>query len=405
MKHPLEWYRSSTTAPRVRPAASRAVRNWLRARLPEPDVRGKTIVLYSRRTFPKLSWAGTRSDFHGLFSEFHSVLGALAYAEVHGSAGVRVDFRSPLYEERDRGPNWWTYFFQQAAMPLHSGESAAGLEVHLNGTITKYGTYGGFSDVVGGPMAYLYPMTYGLSRSDLNRLLTAHVHVRPEILESVARFIRARFEPGACVVGVHYRGTDATHNWTGAFANYRTSHVPYDVYADEVRRVLDAAAPRRYQIFVATDEIDCLEFMRNQFGDRVIDLDDAPRVRPHEQAVHLDLTLPVSNYQKGKSALVDSLILAATNYLVKGRSNLSDASLAFNPQLPYSFLPDVALLGQQALNHLGATGGSRPLASTPLDQRQIDRFETPGNGGPVVVTHERGASCPEGAPQVRIGQQ
>ena len=59
------------------------------------------------------------------------------------------------------------------------------------------------------------------------------------------------------------------------------------------------------------------------------------------QAIHLDRTLPVSNYQKGKSALVDCLVLAATSYLVKGRSNLSDASLAFNPQLPYSFLPDV----------------------------------------------------------------
>ena len=31
------------------------------------------------------------------------------------------------------------------------------------------------------------------------------------------------------------------------------------------------------------------------------------------------------------------LLLAATNYLVKGRSNLSDASLAFNPRLRYSF--------------------------------------------------------------------
>ncbi len=62
------------------------------------------------------------------------------------------------------------------------------------------------------------------------------------------------------------------------------------------------------------------------------------------QAVHLDLTLPVSNYQKGKSALVDCLVLAATSYLVKGRSNLSDASLAFNPNLPYSFWPDVAAL-------------------------------------------------------------
>jgi hypothetical protein len=344
MSETVGWYRSGTTPPKLRLPARRAVRNWLRACLPEPDVRGKTIVLYSRRTLPKVSWAGTRSDFHGLFSEFHSVLGALAYAEAHGSAGVRVDFRSPLYHERDRGPNWWTYFFEPAAMCLDPGESAADLEVHLNGSITKYGTYGGFSDVVGGPLAHLYPMTYGVSRSVLHRLLTAHVHVRPEILDEVARFIEARFEPGAFVVGVHYRGTDSTHSWTGALTNYRTSRVPYGAYADEVRRALDAAAPRAYQVFVATDEIDCLEFMQRAFDDRLLYLDDAPRVHPHQRAVHLDRTLPVSNYQKGKSALVDCLVLAATSYLVKGRSNLSDASLAFNPQLPYSFRPDVAVL-------------------------------------------------------------
>jgi hypothetical protein len=97
-------------------------------------------------------------------------------------------------------------------------------------------------------------------------------------------------------------------------------------------------------VFVATDENNCLEFMQQAFGARVLAIGDAPRVRPDAQAVHLDQSLPVSKYQKGKSALVDCLVLAAANYLVKGRSNLSDASLAFNPRLPYSFCPDVAAL-------------------------------------------------------------
>jgi hypothetical protein len=343
MSRPIEWYwyRSRTMPPEVRLSVGRAVRNWLRARLPEPDVRGKTIVLHARRTFPKVTRHGMRSDFHGLFSEFHSVLGALAYAEAHGSLGVRVDFRSPLYSERDRGPNWWTYFFDSGSMCVHPGESAGGGDVHLNGIATQYGRYGGFSDVVGGPLAYLYPMTYGVSRAALHRLLAAYVHVRQEIVDEVAQFIAAQFEPGAYVVGVHYRGTDSTHGWTGVATHYRRLRVPYRAYADEIQRVLDAAAPRAYRVFVATDEIDFLEYMRRAFGPRVIYLDESPRVGAHAQAVHLDRALPVSNYQKGKSAVIDCLILAATSYLVKGRSNLSDASLAFNPQLAYSFCPDV----------------------------------------------------------------
>jgi hypothetical protein len=166
--------------------------------------------------------------------------------------------------------------------------------------------------------------------------------VRPEIVEEAARIISERFEPGAYVAGVHYRGTDATHNWTGAVTHYRTSRVPYHVYAEEIRQVLSAAGNRASQVFVATDEIEFLEFMRQEFGARILCLEDAPRVPVHGQAIHLDRTLPVSNYQKGKSAIIDCLVLAATSYLVKGRSNLSDASLAFNPQLPYSFLPDLS---------------------------------------------------------------
>ncbi len=354
------WYRSSGPAPAVQRSAQRAVRDWARGCLPEPVVRGKTVVLHSRQTFPKITRRGLRSEFHGVFSEFHSVLGALLYADAHGSTGVRVDFRSPLYVEPERGPNWWTYFFQETLMRFAHSAQADGDEVHVNGIVTKYGRYGGFSDLVQGSTPYFYPMTHGISRQALNRLIRDHVQVRQEIHDDVARFVAERFEPGAYVVGVHYRGTDATHNWTGKFSHYRTDRVPYRAYADEIRWALEAASPRAYQVFVATDEIDCLDYMRREFGDRTVCVEQSPRVRADSQAIHLDRTLPVSNYQKGRSALIDALVLAATSYLVKGRSNLSDASLAFNPELPYSFLPDIAIPHVDTIPHVDWTPGTKP---------------------------------------------
>jgi hypothetical protein len=342
MNRAAEWYRSSTPAPEVRPSGARIVRNWLLAPRPEPDVRGKTMVLYSRRTFPNPTWRGLHSEYHGLFSEFHSVLGALAHAEARGASGVRVDFRSPLYVEPGRGPNWWTYFFEPALMRLPGGSDSAE-EVHLTQAVAKYGRYSGFSDIVSGATPYLYPMTYGISRTGLHRLASSYIRIRQEILDEVGRFVAARFATGAYVVGVHYRGTDATHNWRGAFTHYRMQRVPYGVYVDEVRRVIEGRAPGEYQVFVATDEIECLDAMYRAFGDRVVQFEESPRTRANAQAVHLDRGLGVSNYQKGRSALVDALILASVSYLVKGRSNLSDAALVFNPQLPYSFYPDVLL--------------------------------------------------------------
>jgi len=326
-----EWYRSDRSAAPpdlLRPSVGRAVRNRLRSWLPEPDVAGKTIVLYARQGLRKMSaWAG-------MFSEFHSVVGALAYAEARGAAGVRVDFRSALYVDREHGPNWWTYFFERDVMPI--GNRTANGEVHLDRSFAKYGRHGGFCDVVNGATPYLYPMTCGLSRFDVHRLVDSHIHVRQPILEAVERASAESLEPGAYVVGVHYRGTDSTRR-SGLFTDNQTKRVSYEAYADEVRRAVADASPGSYQVFVATDELEFVEFMRRAFGDRVICSKDSPRVRAADLPIHLDRTLPVSNYQKGKSGLVDCLRLAAADYLVKGRSNLSDASLAFNPRLPYSF--------------------------------------------------------------------
>jgi hypothetical protein len=332
MSRPPEWYRSSTPlAPGAapRPSVSRAIRNTIRRLLPDPDVRGKTLVLYARRGLRRKSaWAG-------MFSEFHHALGALVYGEQHGAAGVRIDFRSALYVDAERGPNWWTYFFTHSDLPLRREPSSG--EVHLTRRLAKYGRYGGFCDLVNGETPYLYPMTYGVSRSELHRLVRTHVEVRAEIRAEVERIVADAFAPDAYIVGVHYRGTDSTHSGFGVVNDYRTAPVPYAVYRDEVRRVLDAAAAGTYQVLVASDEIDFVEFMRREFGaGRVLCLEDAPRARAGGTAIHFDATLGVSNYHKGKSGLIDCLLLARTHYLVKGRSNLSDASLLFNEALPYS---------------------------------------------------------------------
>jgi hypothetical protein len=77
--------------------------------------------------------------------------------------------------------------------------------------------------------------------------------------------------------------------------------------------------------------------MRREFGaSRVLCLDDAPRARAGGPPVHFDTSLGVSNYHKGRAGVIDCLLLARSHYLVKGRSNLSDASLVFNVELPYS---------------------------------------------------------------------
>jgi len=313
-----DWYRSGGPAPRVTPPIARRIRNWLRDRLPDPDVRGKTMVMYCRQGVRKSrAWPG-------MFSEVIHVLGGLKYAEMHRAAAVRVDFRSPHYLDPERGPNWWTYFFESDTMPVDGDAGAA--EVHLTSPISKYGKYGGFCDLVNGETPHLYPMTFGIDRAELGRLFAAYIRIRPEILAKVERFATEWLTPGEKVIGVSYRGTDSARH-------YPFYRLPYEAFADEVRRVADADA----RLLVTSDEVDFVEFMEREFPGRVTTWSESPRVRAGETAIHFNRGMQASGYLKGESALIDCVLLSRTDYLVKGRSNISDVALVLNPRLPYSF--------------------------------------------------------------------
>jgi hypothetical protein len=329
------WYRSASPTPPhawPRPSWSRLLRNSVRRVLPDPEVRDRTIVVYARQGLRK------RSAWAGLFSEFHHALGALAYAERRGAARVRFDFRSALYVDPAHGPNWWTYFFARDTATIRDVPPRG--EVHLTHRLAKYGRYGGFCDLVNGASPYLYPMTYGIGRSELQRLFDSYIGLRTDIRSEADAIIAQTLDRTRFVVGVHYRGTDSNERAIGPLNDYRRRPVGYDLYAEEVRRVLaDASADGRgHQLVVATDEQEFVEFMVREFGcDAVTFVADAPRSRAGGAAIHFDQTSGTSNYQKGKSGVIDCLLLSAADYLIKGRSNLSDASLVFNPDLPYSF--------------------------------------------------------------------
>jgi hypothetical protein len=304
-----------------------------------------------------------------MFSEFHHALGALAYAEQRGAAGVRFDFRSALYVDPAKGPNWWRYFFANDQAVIRNGRPRG--EVHLTARLAKYGRYGGFCDIVNGSTPYLYPMTRGIALPELNRLFRQYIGLRDDVRSEAEAISAALLDRSRFIVGVHYRGTDSNERAIAGLNDYRREPVAYSVYADEVRRVLSTAGARSaagdargaadgargdaagarggaagargfsraftpYQLVVASDEREFLDFMRREFGsDQVVFVEDAPRSHAGGPAIHFDRTLG-SNYEKGKAGLIDCLLLSSADYLIKGRSNLSDASLVFNPALPYS---------------------------------------------------------------------
>jgi len=236
----------------------------------DSDVSGKVMVIYNRG-MPIIS-----PEPAGMFSEFHSVLGALSYAEKHGAVGVRVNFNSKLYLSPEHGNNWWQYFFEPAmwlkpklpatSVPpnlkpnllvaqnphfripkqseaeldalnqMSQANSEAALsqadEVHLNRMMARYGALGGFGGLVYGPQSRFYPKTYAISRVELYKLIQRYMRVVPAIRHKVDAFKQKNYpEDVDFVMAVHYRGTDTA-------LHYPFHAIPYSRFFDEVDGVL-----------------------------------------------------------------------------------------------------------------------------------------------------------------------
>jgi hypothetical protein len=149
--------------------------------------------------------------------------------------------------------------------------------------------------------------------------------VKPHIEEKVNQIVEDSFGYSS-IIGVHYRGTD---KWTEA------PIAPYDnvaAHVDEIIAQLQEIGHSDIKIFIATDEQNFLDYMRVRYPSKVVCYEESER-SIDGVCVHLSGT-GGTPYQKGEDALIDCLLLAKTDILLKTSSNLSLCATYFNPDIP-----------------------------------------------------------------------
>lgn len=159
----------------------------------DPSVDGATMVLYCRSALPFTpapagqAGRGGLQRWSGMFSEVHSVLGALRYAERHGAAAVRPHFTSPPYANAE-GDNWWEYHFAPT-MKL-DGYTEGAPEVHFSGWVARFGRFGGFGRFVFGDGSTLpyFPVRGAIHRREGQRLWRRYIRPRAHVVEKVDAF-------------------------------------------------------------------------------------------------------------------------------------------------------------------------------------------------------------------------
>lgn len=269
----------------------------------------------------------------GFFAQLNWCLYIFSHCERHGLKPI-IFLSSPFYV-RASGENWLEYFFE--------GPKLAEKDRKLveSGSI-RFSHVSDFEQL-GFPENHDSQMTL----EHANHLLWSYLTIKNELVDYVDSFVDKHFS-GRTVLGIHYRGTDKKSE---------AKPVSWEYVAITISNYIDENSPVN-SLFVASDEGDFVEWIRREFSHLdVISHNDTMRSRDGK-AIHVQPALG-DNYMKGKEALVNSLLLAKCDALIRTSSFLSAWSSIFNPSLPVIMMnrpfddklwfPD-ALIVQKSLN-------------------------------------------------------
>ena len=278
---------------------------------------------------------GSEHNNHGLFAQLERVLNQLHLAEHLGlppyvflgrkvaappmSCGVGEN----QYFDARRGANVWEYYFEQLSSYSLGAPTLRGRPVRLlltdpddarrhairvsRDAVTSYFEFKRYDDK-------LHEIRTRVRQMGA-RLVRRWVRVQPAIRADAAERLVAWRRRSSSLLGVHLRGTDkVTHpkipleRFFGAVDGYVRAHP-------------DAL------IVLATDDRRYHQRMLARYGARVVSASEGYETANVVRDPSLD------RYGKGRSALVDALLLAHCDFLLKGTSSLSEFALWYNPAL------------------------------------------------------------------------
>lgn len=236
----------------------------------------------------------------GFFSLFIQAIYGIDFAARNGIP-YHVDFGNMRYcysDRRQGDPNWWNYYFRQ---PIPQRPA------HLPAVVNRFHE--------------LYPIPIW-DRSHFRRM---NAHVQRLVFEDdVVKHIDAARKKVVDLnaLGVHVRRTD-----------HPDSILPVEV--GDYYRVIDKLIDRHNMLFLSTDDDRVVQDFRKRYGAKV-HVNDVKR-SSDTQAVHRNFEHD-DRLRLGLDVLTDCLCLASCKKLVLTFSNVSYASLLFNPGVPYILL-------------------------------------------------------------------
>ena len=144
--------------------------------------------------------------------------------------------------------------------------------------------------------------------------------IQPHILDKVDDFINKNFI--GKIAAIHIRGTDSFYDKT-------RPHLPVSFYKELITEKLQDYS----KILICTDSLEILEILKSSFGDKIINYDSEKVTL--EKYKYQSAYASENPYTIGEEVLIESLLMARCNLLIRGDSNVSIFSLIENPYIDF----------------------------------------------------------------------
>lgn len=244
-------------------------------------------------------------SFIGFFAQINWILPFLDYCEVK-ELTPNIELTGHLYSVPARGKNWLAHHFQ--VLPCSERISR---------------TFQNISEIEF-PEGLIESMT--IQRANI--LIGKYLPIHPDYLNEVEEFVTSRF---GCTgpLGIHYRGTDKVGN-----SNDPGIEAPRLAW-ENLRKRIDhylSENPACQSIFISSDEPAMKQKVKEHYHDLNVSTYNDTQISRDGKAIHLDWS-EGDNFQKGKEAVINSLLLSRCNHLIRTCSFLSAFSVIFNPSI------------------------------------------------------------------------
>lgn len=245
----------------------------------------------------------------GFFGALFITLNGLRLAELYGKSAKVLWGSSSPYFEVSRGSSAWDYFFEISEFNFSKDRGNPKLIVPYRPSAHNFTAYNGLT-----------------VRESVIRALRAWCQPRYEITDAVSEFALLHFGQRP-MLGVHVRLTDAA-------AGYEAREtVGIEKFMFAVDSWLESQP--NGGIFLASDDQRVVTSFEERYGGRLVWQECLRSKDGKSVHGHYDDGVAGSPYRKGREVLIDALLLARCNHMIRTHSLVTAFSLCWNPNMTY----------------------------------------------------------------------